>query len=134
MDGSPPPVMLFDGVCNLCNAAVNFVLDHDRAGRFRFASLQSPAGQALLAQHGLSADEPSTMVLVEDGKTYLRSGAALRVARHLDGLWPLTAALLAVPAPLRDAVYNAVATNRYRLMGQAQQCRVPTPELQHRFL
>ena len=127
-------VVLFDGVCNLCNGAVNFIIDRDPDGYFRFAPLQSDVAEQLLAGTD-AADAPlDTIVLVEDGAAYVRSTAALRIARRLSGLWPLLSAFLVVPRPLRDAVYDWIAANRYRWFGRREQCRVPTPGLKDRFL
>lgn len=129
-----PAVVLFDGVCNLCSASVRFVLRRDPAGRFRFASLQSEAGRELLRRHGLDPDDLHSVVLVEDGRAYTRSDAALRIARGLGGGWPLLGALRAVPRPVRDRVYGLVAANRYRWFGKQDSCMLPTPELRERFL
>jgi predicted DCC family thiol-disulfide oxidoreductase YuxK len=131
---SPPAIVLFDGVCNLCNASVRFVLDRDPAGRFRFASLQSEAGRRLLEAHRLPTDELSTVVVVADGRAYTRSDAALRIARGLGGGWPALGALRLVPRPLRDAAYGVVARNRYRWFGRKEECMLPTPEQRSRFL
>ena len=127
-------VILFDGVCNLCNGAVNFVIDRDPVGTFRFAPLQSDVGERLLANSGVSGGDLDTIVLVEDGEVFVRSTAALRIARRLSGPWPLLSVFLAVPRPLRDAVYDWVAVNRYDWFGKRDQCRVPTPALKDRFL
>jgi predicted DCC family thiol-disulfide oxidoreductase YuxK len=131
-----PAVILFDGVCNLCNSSVTFVIDHDRRKRFKFAALQSEAGAALLAQHGRAATlgDPDSMLLVEDGRLYQRSTAVLRIARGLSGLWKLGYAAMVVPRPLRDLVYRWIARNRYRWFGKTEACRLPTPELKERFL
>jgi len=126
-------LILFDGVCNLCNGAVNFIVDHDPDAYFRFAPLQSNVAQTHLQQYGVRTDL-DTMVLVENGEVYERSTAALRIARRLSGPWPLLAMGLLVPRPLRDAVYDWIATNRYDWFGQRDQCRMPTPELKARFL
>ncbi len=127
-------IVLFDGVCNMCNGAVDFILQRDSAGRFKFASLQSEAAQAIYARHGRKPGDLSTMALVEDGKIYTRSTAALRIARRLDGLWPLMYGFIVVPPILRDAIYRWVAANRYRWFGKRETCRVPTPDEQARFL
>ena len=127
-------VVLFDGVCNLCNGSVQFIVRHDPAGRFRFASLQSEAGQALLRRHGLDPHDLFSVILVEGGRAYARSDAALRIARGLSGAWRAAGALRVVPRPLRDAVYGWVARNRYRWFGRREACMVPTPELRARFL
>lgn len=127
-------IVLFDGLCNLCNAAVDFILRRDRAGVFRFAALQSEAGRALLARHGLPDLDPGSMVLIEGGRAYQRSTAALRIARRLRFPWPLLAALLVIPVSLRDPVYGWIARNRYRLFGRRDSCRVPTDKERARFL
>jgi predicted DCC family thiol-disulfide oxidoreductase YuxK len=131
MDG---PIVLFDGVCNFCNRSVNFILDRDAHRRFRFAALQSDAGQAVLRQFGLRTDDFDTAVLVERGRAYTKSSAALRIARNLGGWWSLLALLFAIPPFLRDAVYDVLARNRYRWFGKTDSCRVPTPEVRERFL
>ena len=127
-------IVLFDGVCNLCNGAVQFIISRDPEGRFAFASLQSAAGQARLRRLGLSTNEFDTFVLVEGGNAYTRSTAALRIARQLPGAWRLLYALMIVPRPVRDWVYGLVARNRYRLFGRRDSCMLPTPELKAKFL
>ncbi|WP_235063438.1 thiol-disulfide oxidoreductase DCC family protein [Candidatus Halobonum tyrrellensis] len=129
------PVLLFDGVCNLCNGAVRFVVRFDDAGTFRFAPLQSDVGQALLDRYGrsLSGDALDSVVLVEDGVAYEKSDAVLRVARRLDGPWPLAYPLTLLPRRLRDAAYDVVAANRYRVFGRSDECQIPPPELRERF-
>lgn len=127
-------VVLFDGVCNLCNAAVNFAIDRDPRGRIKFASLQSPLGQQLLAEHGLSTTDIDTMVLITGGHAYTRSSAGLRLLALLRMPWPLAYPLLIIPAPLRNLAYRFIARNRYRWFGRMEHCRVPTPELRQRFL
>jgi predicted DCC family thiol-disulfide oxidoreductase YuxK len=119
------PIVLYDGVCNLCNGLVQFVVPRDSAERFRFAPLQSEPGQALLEQFGLDTDDPDTFVLVDGESVYDRSSAALRVARDLDLPWSLFAAFLVVPKPVRDAVYRLVARSRYRVFGRKDRCRLP---------
>ncbi len=136
MGPSPdPPLVLFDGLCNLCEAGVQFILRRDKAGRFRFASLQSKTGAELLSRQGIPPDRRlETMLLVLDGRTYARSGAALRIARRMDFPWPLLSIFLAVPTPIRDFVYGVIARHRYRWFGKREACWLPTPELQSRFL
>ncbi len=124
------PVVLFDGVCNLCNGAVRFILARDPAARFRFASLQSEAARRLLGN-----DAPAeTIVLWEAGKIWSKSTAVLRIARGLRFPWSLCYAFVAVPRPLRDLVYDWVARHRYAWFGKRESCMVPTPELRARFL
>ena len=127
------PILLFDGVCNLCNAAVRFVVRFDAAGRFQFAPLQSDLGQALLERHGLATADFDSLVLIEDGDYATKSTAALRVARRLDGPWPLLYPLVYLPERLRDRAYELVADYRYRLFGRKEECPVPDPEIRDRF-
>lgn len=126
-------LILFDGVCNLCNSSVQFVLRNDRAAHFQFASLQSEQGQQLLQQHGLAADL-SSIVLLEGGHAYTASTAALRIARSLRFPMPILAIGLLLPKFLRDAVYSFIARNRYRWFGQSESCMLPSPVYQARFL
>jgi predicted DCC family thiol-disulfide oxidoreductase YuxK len=125
-------VILFDGVCNLCNGFVQFVIVRDPDGRFQFGPLQSEAAQHLLASAPPAPGE--SFVLIEDGRVFRRSTAALRILRHLRFPWPLSYAAILVPRPLRDAVYDVVARNRYRWFGRRDACMVPTPEVHKRFL
>jgi predicted DCC family thiol-disulfide oxidoreductase YuxK len=128
------PILLFDGVCNLCSGAVRFVIRHDPAGRFRFAALQSETGRRLLARHGLPADAPDTFVLVEGARCFTRSDAAIEIARRLAGAWRWLRVVALVPRPIRDWAYGIVVRNRYRWFGRSESCMVPTPELAQRFL
>jgi len=130
----PDHLLLFDGECNLCNGWVRFVIRQDRPGKFRFAPLQSAAGQALLAQHGLATPDLDTLVYFRKGTARTRSAAALHVARDLGGPWSLAYAFILVPRPLRDALYDLVARNRFRWFGRRANCVVPSPELRSRFL
>ena len=127
-------VVLFDGVCNLCNASVLFVIDRDPGGHFAFAPLQSPAAASLLAERGFVGAELSSVLLVEGDRVRTRSGAALGMVRRLSGAWPLLSALMIVPRPIRDAVYDWIGRNRYRWFGRQDECRIPTPELSSRFV
>ena len=134
MTSASGPILLFDGVCNLCSGAVQWLIAHDPAARFRFASLQSDAGRALLAQHGLPLDALDTVVLVEGAHYWLKSSAALETARRLGGLWALAGILVLIPRPLRDTLYDWVARNRYARWGRRAECWAPRPELRARFL
>ena len=127
-------VVLFDGVCNLCNGAVNFIIDHDPEGHFQFAPLQSDLAQTALEARGQSALGLDTIVLLETANVYVRSDAALRIARRLSGAWPLLSVALWLPRPLRDTVYDWVASHRYDWFGTQEACRLPTPALRRRFL
>jgi predicted DCC family thiol-disulfide oxidoreductase YuxK len=126
-------VILFDGVCNLCNGAVQFVIERDPAARFGFAALQSPVAARLMGSGG-SGSRLDSIVLLEDGRVWTQSTAALRIARRLRFPWPAAYAMIVVPRPLRDWIYNLVARNRYRWFGQREMCMVPTPALRARFL
>jgi predicted DCC family thiol-disulfide oxidoreductase YuxK len=128
------PVILFDGVCNLCNGAVQFVIRHDPKGVFRFAALQSDMGRALLIKHHLDPTELHSIVVILDDKVYRKSGAALEIARRLSGGWRLFYSFKIVPKFLRDWLYDGIAANRYRWFGKKEQCMIPRPELQSRFL
>lgn len=134
MGETSPPIVLFDGVCNLCSGSVQFLLKRDPEGRFRFAPLQSDAGRRLMAEHGLPVDSLSSVVLIEGGRVWQESAAALRIARHLRGPWKLLRIFAIVPRPLRDLVYRWIARNRYRWFGRTETCWLPTPELEERFL
>jgi len=127
-------LVLFDGVCNLCNGSVRFLLRRDRRKRFRFAALQSATGQAALRQHSLSATQFATIVVIENGRARTESAAALLLAQRLPWPWPLLAAFTIVPRPLRDAVYAWVSRNRYRWFGRRESCMLPSPEFADRFL
>ena len=128
------PVILFDGVCNLCTGSVRFVIERDARKQFRFASLQSPVAEKLVGAQGRDGDRLESVVLVVGERTYRKSTAALLIARRLDGLWPLLSALLVIPRPLRDAVYDWIGKRRYRLFGKRDVCWKPRPELAERFL
>jgi predicted DCC family thiol-disulfide oxidoreductase YuxK len=131
---SDTPILLFDGVCNLCSRAVQFVIRHDPEGRFRFAALQSETGRRLLVENGLPADTLDTFVLVEGPRCFTRSDAAIEIARRLSVGWRWLRLVAVVPRPLRDRLYGIVVRNRYRWFGRRESCLVPTPELTRRFL
>jgi predicted DCC family thiol-disulfide oxidoreductase YuxK len=128
------PLILFDGVCNLCNTAVQWVIERDRRGIFRFGVLQSEAGRAALGAAKTPTDLPDSIVLIDGPGVHIRSDAALRIARGLGFPWSLAVVARVVPRPLRDAVYSWVARNRYRWFGRRESCMVPTPELAARFV
>ncbi len=128
------PIILFDGVCNLCSGSVKFVIERDPEGIFRFAPLQSEAGREISRKRGLPEDGFSTFVLVEGGGVYTRSTAALRVLRRLGGLWRLLYGLIIIPPVLRDALYDYIARNRYEWFGKKDECMVAGPDVRKRFL
>ena len=125
-------IVLFDGVCNFCNSSINFIIKHDKKGHFKFAPLQSEIAKIMVGDKTLSM--PESVILIENGKTYDRSTAALRIARKLDGLWPLLYVFIIIPKPLRDMVYNLIGRNRYKWFGKMEVCMIPTPEVRERFL
>lgn len=127
-------VILFDGVCNLCNGLVQFIISRDPGGRFAFASLQSDAARRLMGEVSLTDPRPDTFVLMEDGRAFTRSTAALRIARRLGFPWSLAYPLVGVPTPLRNRAYDIVARNRYRWFGKRDACMVPSPDIRRRFL
>lgn len=130
-----PPVIVFDGACVLCNRWVDFILRHDRAGRFRLAAMQGANGRALLASHGLSPDDPSSLLLIQRGTGYIDTEAIARVLRELGGRWRwLGGAMKLVPRFVRDLLYRWFARHRYRLLGKRATCRLPDPDQAWRFL
>ncbi len=128
------PIIIFDGVCNLCNGAVQFAIERDPTAIFRFASLQSDFGQSILAQNVGGTEGGGTIILLENGKVYDRSTAALRVARQLSGWIKYLYVFIIVPKFIRDFVYKIVAKNRYRWFGKQESCWLPTKALKARFL
>lgn len=133
MQKEMPRVILFDGECNFCDASVQFIIRRDPKGRFKFASLQSEAGRTLLQQCGVP-EQIDSFVYLEDRRYYTKSSAALRVCKQLKGLWKLAYALLLVPKPIRDGVYDIIARNRYRWFGKKDSCMLPSPEMRERFI
>lgn len=127
-------VVLFDGVCNLCNSSVNWIIDHDKEGKFQFASLQSVYGQNVVKQFNLTGEYMDTVLLLDGDKLYKRSEAVLRIAKHIGGIYSLAYVFIIVPAFIRNFFYNFVARNRYRWFGKQDACRIPSPELKAKFL
>ena len=134
------PIILYDGVCGLCNSLVQFLLKHDKDGRLRFASLQSDFAEKVLKRHGFDAKDLDTLHVVENydqpnERVLQRSDAILRAGRELGGLWSASSSVARiVPRPLRDLVYRFVATNRYRMFGKYESCMLPDPNQRSRFL
>ncbi len=127
------PVILFDGVCNLCTGSVQFILKRDKEKKFLFASLQSSYGQELLKKFHLPTDTFNSFILSQDNKIFTRSTAALKMFQQLKG-WRWVKIFWIVPKFIRDGVYNVIAKNRYKWFGQKNECWLPTPELKARFL
>lgn len=130
----PDNLILFDGVCNLCSALVQFVIRHDREAKFRFAAIQSEIGRKIYQSHGLDPADLQTFVFIADGKVVLRSDAAIEVVSRFGGAWRIFAIFRLVPRVARDFVYSTIARNRYRWFGRKEVCMIPTPEIDERFL
>lgn len=128
------PVVLFDGYCKFCNLWVNFLITIDRQKSFRFASAQSEAGKSLMEIGNIGSIGADTVIVYDEGRFYSRSGAIVRIARRLHGIWRLGYLLVVIPRPVRDMVYDFVARNRYRWFGRRETCRVPTDVDRDRFL
>ena len=129
-----PVLILFDGVCNLCNSSVQFIIKRDPESRFQFASLQSPRGQAELQRFGLDQKSLHSIIVIDGDHVYQRSDAALKIAGSLGGIWSVFRLLYIFPRFLRDPGYDLIARNRYRLFGKQDHCMVPSPELKSRFV
>jgi predicted DCC family thiol-disulfide oxidoreductase YuxK len=127
-------LILFDGVCNFCNAAVQMVIEIDRQKVFKFAPIQSELGQQLYHQHGLDTSDIQTLMLVDEDKVWTKSDAVLEVLSRLDGGWQLLGAFKAMPQPIRDWAYSEFARQRFVLFGRRETCLIPTPELRERFM
>ena len=126
--------MLFDGVCNLCNGTVQFIIKRDPAGTFKFASLQSETGQQAMRDFNIPPGSLNSIIVIENRACYDRSDAALRIAGHLSWPWRWFAVFQVLPRFIRDGIYQLIAKNRYRIFGSREACMLPTPELRDRFL
>lgn len=127
------PILLFDGVCNLCSGTVQFVIERDSDAKVGFASLQSDYGVDMMGRLNIPTDYLDSIILVEGDRISYKSTAALRLCHYLDGVWPALRILLIIPSPVRNLVYDWVARNRYRWFGKKESCWMPTPELRSRF-
>ncbi len=134
LSGEDQPIVLFDGVCNFCNASVDFIIRHDPHARFRFAPLQSPMGEELQRRYNLDATALDTLVLIERGRASRKSTAALRIAQRLRGPYPLLYLLILIPRFIRDFCYDVLARNRYHWFGKRDECVIPSAEVRDRFL
>jgi predicted DCC family thiol-disulfide oxidoreductase YuxK len=128
------PIILFDGVCNFCDSAVNFVIKRDKKSVLKFAPLQSEFAKRILVNHHLADEELQTFLLLENNQVYKKSTAVLKACKYLKGLWPLLYGLIVVPKFIRDGIYNWVAKNRYKWFGKKEACMVPTTDMRSRFL
>lgn len=127
-------VVLFDGVCNLCNGVVNFIIDNDPQKEFYFASLQSKFGEEFLKKHNFSVTNYDSFILIDKDKFYTKSTAALIVSKSLKGFWKYFYVFILIPPPIRDAIYSIIAKNRYKWFGKKETCRIPEPGIEDRFL
>jgi predicted DCC family thiol-disulfide oxidoreductase YuxK len=127
-------LILFDGVCNLCNQSVDFIIKRDKKDVFLFTSLQSAQGQEILKQHSLNTQDFDSVLLLKNGKLYQKSTAALLIGSQLGGFWVLSSVFMLIPPFIRNIVYDWIARNRYRWHGKKETCRLPTPEERKKFL
>ncbi len=130
----PDRLVIFDGVCNFCNASSNFIIKRDPSAKFTFTTVQSELGVRILGQLGIDPDDPNTFVLIKNGEVHLKSSAALQIAKELTGAWSLASYLIVIPSVIRDSVYGLIARNRYALMGKRDTCMVPSAEVKARFI
>ncbi len=134
MTDSNYPIIYFDGVCNLCESSVQFIIQKNKKKNLKFASLQGTHGQQFLNENNFSTTQFDSLVFTENGKIYTRSSGALRITKHLKGLWILFFAFLIIPPFIRNPIYNYVAKNRYKWYGKKESCWLPSEELRKRFL
>ncbi len=127
-------LVIFDGVCNLCETSVNFIIERDPDGTFQFVPSQTALGEALQDEYGVNTSSLDTVVLIKDGVVYTESDAAVEIAREFDGAWKLLSLSRFVPRPIRNRVYQWIARNRYAWFGRKDVCMMPTPEIRARFL
>lgn len=127
-------IILFDGVCNLCNSSVQLVLKNDKKDTFRLAALQSDVGKKLSAKHGIDTSQTDSIILIDSDTCYTKSTAALKIAKHLSGAYPLLYGFMIVPKFIRNIVYDYIAKNRYKWYGKQESCMIPTPALKSKFL
>ena len=128
------PVILFDGVCNLCNASVQFIIKRDKKQIFRFAALQSQFGQKVVDSFNLSDKKIDSVILLENNSVKIKSDAALRIAKQLGGIYSLLYVFIILPKFIRNSVYDFIARNRYSWFGKQESCMIPTPELKRLFI
>jgi predicted DCC family thiol-disulfide oxidoreductase YuxK len=132
--GKKQSIILFDGICNLCNSSINFVIKRDKKDEFRFTALQEEPGISLLKRHHIDTKDTDSIILIENDIVYVKSSAALRVSRKLSGAWPLMYVFMIIPTFIRNGVYDYIAKNRYKWYGKQDSCMIPNPELNDKFL
>lgn len=129
-----PRIVIFDGVCNFCNGAVNFIIRHDQHRKFQFTPMQTELAQQLTDQYGIHNVGIDTFLLIKQGECYIWTEAALEIASELDGYWYLLNIFRIIPRPVRDFFYRLFARNRYALFGRTDQCMVPSADVRSRFI
>ena len=127
-------VLIFDGICNLCNSTVKFIIKRDPKEKFKFATLQSDSGKEFLKKHKLETLNSDTVILIVGDQYYIKSSAALRVLKELGGFWKLWYFFIYLPRPIRDFIYNLIAKSRYTIFGKMNTCMIPSKEIMQRFL
>jgi len=127
-------IILFDGVCNLCNDSVTFIIKHDKKDTFKFTALQSAVGMIMVTEHNIDTSKTDSIILMDGDTFYTKSTAALMISKHLSGGYPLLYGFLIVPKFIRNLVYDFIARNRYKWFGKKENCMIPTPELKKKFL
>ncbi len=132
--GTTKNIVLFDGICNLCNGLIQFIIKRDRTDQFRFATLQSEIGRQLLQSFDLTPTGMDSFVFIKKGKYLLKSTAALNLLKELGGFWKLFYLFIIIPRPIRDGVYSLIAKSRYKIFGKRNSCMIPTPGLRKKFL
>ena len=134
MKKTDQPIIIFDGVCNLCEYSVQFIIRHDRQGRFRFVSAQSETGKVLQRINGIDTLQDGTVILLKGNQVYIKSDAAVEIAKDLDGLWRFLYIFKFIPKPARDFIYSIISKNRYRWFGKKNECLLPDNNIKERFL
>jgi predicted DCC family thiol-disulfide oxidoreductase YuxK len=134
MNAESKKIILFDGVCNLCNNSVVFIIKRDKKDVFRFAAIQSDEGEKLIKEHNIDTSKTDSIILIEENKYSVKSTAALKIAKYLKGGYPLLYGFIILPVFFRNWVYDIIAKNRYKWFGKKDSCMIPTPELKSKFL
>lgn len=134
MEKTDQPIIIFDGVCNLCEYSVRFIVKNDRQARFKFVSAQSERGKVLQRLYGVDTLQDGTVILLKNGQVYVKSDAAVEIAKDLDGLWRFLHVFKFIPKPVRDFIYSIISKNRYRWFGNKNECLLPDNNIKERFL
>jgi predicted DCC family thiol-disulfide oxidoreductase YuxK len=127
-------IILFDGICNFCNASVNKIIEHDKKNVFKFAAIQSEAGKIILTEFSIDTSKTDSILLIENNTIFTKSTAVLKIAKQLSGLYKLSYAFIIIPPFIRNAIYDFIAKNRYKWFGKKESCMIPTKEVSGKFL